>query len=217
MERGRHLGTSRHQLWHRRGTVSRQGHSGDGNPRSGLSSGRPRLPRPELHRRLRLRGRPGHSCRPPGRRGSLPAALTRRPSGDNQRAAFWVDQDGVFHTLWSGDCNEAGVSVRRHLRQPMSSSVTLGQRSGWRGAWVCTRPRDTRDFEIGKRLVNLPALREIGFHANRRLLGVQRLDHDPITGTRDAPSPTQSPPTKAPVSPGCAWDSNVATPCCPRY
>ena len=39
------------------------------------------------------------------------------------------------------------------------------------------------DFEIRKGLVNLPALREIGFHANRRLLGVQRLDHDPITGT----------------------------------
>ena len=33
--------------------------------------------------------------------------------------------------------------------------------------------------------MNLPALREIGFKANRRLLGVQRLDHDPITGTRD--------------------------------
>ncbi len=80
-----------------------------------------------------------------------------------------------------------------------------------------TTINDTRDFDIGKRLVNLPALREIGFKANRRLRGVQRLDHDPITGTRDAPSPTQSPPTKAPVSPGCAWDSNVATPCCPRY
>jgi hypothetical protein len=48
-----------------------------------------------------------------------------------------------------------------------------------------TTINDTRDFEIGKRLVNLPALREIGFKANRRLLGVQRLDHDPITGTRD--------------------------------
>jgi hypothetical protein len=48
-----------------------------------------------------------------------------------------------------------------------------------------TTINDTRDFEIGKRLVNLPALREIGFHANRRLLGVQRLDHDPIIGARD--------------------------------
>jgi hypothetical protein len=44
---------------------------------------------------------------------------------------------------------------------------------------------DTRDFDIGKCLVNLPALREIGFQANRRLLGVQRLDHDSITGARD--------------------------------
>ena len=32
--------------------------------------------------------------------------------------------------------------------------------------------------------MNLPALREIGFSANRRLLRVQRLDHDPITGTQ---------------------------------
>jgi len=47
-----------------------------------------------------------------------------------------------------------------------------------------TTINDTRDFGIGKRLVNLPALREIGFSANRRLLGVQRLDHDPIAGIR---------------------------------
>lgn len=46
-----------------------------------------------------------------------------------------------------------------------------------------TTINDTRDFDIGKRLVNLPALREIGFSANRRLLRAQRLDHDPIAGT----------------------------------
>jgi hypothetical protein len=46
-----------------------------------------------------------------------------------------------------------------------------------------TTINDTRDFGIGKRLTNLPALREIGFCANRRLLHVQRLRHDPITGT----------------------------------
>ena len=38
------------------------------------------------------------------------------------------------------------------------------------------------DFGIGKRLTNLPALRQIGSTANRRLLAVQRLSHDPITG-----------------------------------
>ena len=45
-----------------------------------------------------------------------------------------------------------------------------------------TTINETRDFDIGKRLTNLPALREIGFHANRRLLVVQQLRHDPITG-----------------------------------
>jgi hypothetical protein len=45
-----------------------------------------------------------------------------------------------------------------------------------------TTINDPGDFQIGKRLVNLPALREIGFSANRRLLGAQRLDHDPIAG-----------------------------------
>lgn len=45
-----------------------------------------------------------------------------------------------------------------------------------------TTINDPTDFSIGKRLTNLPALREIGFSANRRLLGVQRLSHDPITG-----------------------------------
>jgi len=53
-----------------------------------------------------------------------------------------------------------------------------------------TTINDTNDFGIRKGLVNLPALREIGLRANRRLLGVQRLDHDPITGTRDLHSVT---------------------------
>jgi hypothetical protein len=44
-----------------------------------------------------------------------------------------------------------------------------------------TTINDTRDFGIGKRLRNLPALREVGFQANRRLLATQRLGHDPIT------------------------------------
>jgi hypothetical protein len=48
-----------------------------------------------------------------------------------------------------------------------------------------TTINDSMDFAIRKGLGNLPALREIGLRANRRLLGVQRLDHDPITGTRD--------------------------------
>jgi len=45
-----------------------------------------------------------------------------------------------------------------------------------------TTINDTYDFAIGRRLTNLPALREIGFSANRRLLDVQRLSHDPADG-----------------------------------
>ena len=41
-----------------------------------------------------------------------------------------------------------------------------------------TTINNTRDFKIGKRLHNLPALREVGFKANRRLLDVQRISHD---------------------------------------
>src|SRR5450631_3872318 len=47
-----------------------------------------------------------------------------------------------------------------------------------------TTINDTRDFGIGKRLRNLPALREVGFQANRRLLATPRLGHDPIAAAR---------------------------------
>jgi hypothetical protein len=43
-----------------------------------------------------------------------------------------------------------------------------------------TTINNTYDFRIGKRLGNLPKLREIGFAANRRLLEVERLSHDCI-------------------------------------
>ena len=43
-----------------------------------------------------------------------------------------------------------------------------------------TTINNTYDFAIGKRLHNLPKLREIGFRANRRLLEVERLSYDCI-------------------------------------
>jgi hypothetical protein len=45
-----------------------------------------------------------------------------------------------------------------------------------------TTINDTYDFEIGRALRNLPALREIGFAANRRLLHVESLSHDCLIG-----------------------------------
>jgi hypothetical protein len=49
-----------------------------------------------------------------------------------------------------------------------------------------TTINDTRDFGLSRRLnvKNLTALRQIGFSANRRLLGVQHLSHDPIHGAQ---------------------------------
>ena len=45
-----------------------------------------------------------------------------------------------------------------------------------------TTINDSRDFNIGKRLCNLPALAQVGFSANRRLLDVERLTTDPTIG-----------------------------------
>ncbi|MCL5445594.1 MAG: hypothetical protein M1121_06010 [Actinobacteria bacterium] len=45
-----------------------------------------------------------------------------------------------------------------------------------------TTINNTRDFDIGRRLHNLPALRGIGFMANRRLLDVQRKSSDCYIG-----------------------------------
>ncbi len=45
-----------------------------------------------------------------------------------------------------------------------------------------TTINNTRDVAIGKRLRNLPALRAVGFAANRRLLAVQHLSHDCLLG-----------------------------------
>ncbi|MGH9920946.1 MAG: hypothetical protein ACRD6W_19015, partial [Nitrososphaerales archaeon] len=45
-----------------------------------------------------------------------------------------------------------------------------------------TTINDAHDFGVGKRLHNLPALREIGFSANRRLLEVQRTSCDCTIG-----------------------------------
>jgi hypothetical protein len=45
-----------------------------------------------------------------------------------------------------------------------------------------TTVNDTRDFAVGRRLKNLPALREIGLKANRRLLDVQKVSRDIAVG-----------------------------------
>jgi hypothetical protein len=65
------------------------------------------------------------------------------------------------------DYKHAKIKQYHKLGQAIRTETTINQ---------------TRDFGIGKRLTNLPALRQIGFTANRRLLGAQMLSHDPIAG-----------------------------------
>lgn len=63
---------------------------------------------------------------------------------------------------------------------------------------------NTYDFGIGKRLKNLPALREIGFQANRRLLNVQRISQDCTVGEdvyREVTSPCQAGKQRASAMP----------------
>src|SRR5207244_3952530 len=45
-----------------------------------------------------------------------------------------------------------------------------------------TTINDAHDFKIARRLSHLSALRKVGFHANRRLLDVQRISHDCAIG-----------------------------------
>jgi hypothetical protein len=62
-----------------------------------------------------------------------------------------------------------------------SSRIKQYHKEG-RGLRTETTVNNPNDFRIGKRLRNLPALRAVGFQANRRLLDVQRLSHDCAIG-----------------------------------
>lgn len=54
-----------------------------------------------------------------------------------------------------------------------------------------TTVNNTRDFGIGRKIENLTALRKMAFAANRRLLHVQQLDHDPTLGQDEFDELTQ--------------------------
>src|SRR6266699_302577 len=70
----------------------------------------------------------------------------------------------------------SGVVPSLHIDYK-SSSMKQYHKEG-RGLRTEFTSNNSLDFGIPKRLVHLPALRKIGFKANRRLLDVQRLSHD---------------------------------------
>ena len=47
-----------------------------------------------------------------------------------------------------------------------------------------TTINNTYDFQVGRRLKNLPRLRHIGFGANRRVLEVEKVSHDSQVGAK---------------------------------
>jgi hypothetical protein len=89
----------------------------------------------------------------------------------------------------------AGVTPSLHLDYK-HATIKQYHKQG-RALRTETTINNTRDFGIGKRLTNLPALREVGFSACRRLLRHQQLSHDPITGARQATALTSPVTTPA--------------------
>jgi hypothetical protein len=69
-----------------------------------------------------------------------------------------------------------GVTPSLHV-QYKNTRVKQYQKEG-RALRTETTINDARDFGIGKRLHNLPALRQVGFQANRRLLDTEGSSHD---------------------------------------
>ncbi|HEY8742826.1 MAG TPA: hypothetical protein VIU62_06995 [Chloroflexota bacterium] len=73
-----------------------------------------------------------------------------------------------------------GVTPSLHIDYK-SSRIKQYHKEG-RALRTETTINDARDFALGKGLHNLPALRQVGFHANRRLLDVQHCSHDAAIG-----------------------------------
>lgn len=89
--------------------------------------------------------------------------ITRQTPG---RFRTRVITEGVIPTLYI-DYKHTAIKQYHKLLRALRTETTVN---------------DTRDFEVGKRLKNLSALRKVGFTANRRLLDVQRLSHDCSVG-----------------------------------
>ena len=85
------------------------------------------------------------------------------PAKQNEVVEAWITR-GVDVIAVSVE-NKAGIStVLRKAREKGIKVLT----------WDADSEKDARDFFINKGLNNLPALREIGLAANRRLLHVQK-------------------------------------------
>lgn len=114
-------------------------------------------------------------------RGSDPRELGHRPPGSGAahlRSARHQDHAGTIpHAR-----HHPGVTPSLHIDYKWSR-IKQYHKEG-RALRTETTINNTYDFNIGRRIKNLPALRQVGFQANRRLLDVQRLSHDCAIGEK---------------------------------
>ena len=95
------------------------------------------------------------------------SAQNPRPAQDQPTLPQpWVLTAGVTPSLHV-DYKHSKIKQYHKLERALRTETTIN---------------DSRDFGIGKRLCNLPALAQVGFSANRRLLDVERLVSDPSIG-----------------------------------
>jgi hypothetical protein len=102
--------------------------------------------------------------------------------GRPDRVALIFDRRVIRTTPGAFRTRVITEGVTPHLYVDYKSSRIKQYHKEGRALRTETVINDPYDFGIGKRLVNLPALREVGARANRRLLDVQRISHDPMLG-----------------------------------
>jgi hypothetical protein len=95
-----------------------------------------------------------------------PFTAAHRQAGDRYHLSTRVLTEGVVPALHV-DYKKSKVKQYHKEGQALRTETTIN---------------DTYDFAIGRALRNLPALREIGFAANRRMLHVESLSHDCLIG-----------------------------------
>ena len=131
--------------------------------------------------------------------------IRKGPKATPGRFRTRVITDGVIPSLHI-DCKHSKIKQYHKLGRALRTETTIN---------------DTRDFGVARGLSHLPELKEIGFTASRRLLGVQRVSHDPAegaaalaaltqpvtspAGTRTAGMPITSPRVQALLAVLCAF------------
>ena len=109
---------------------------------------------------------------------ALRAAAGRLRCGSARHLAAWPDIvcPDVAASIRVPAVTKLACLSRRHVDYK-HSRIKQYHKEG-RALRTETVINDTYDFDVGRRLSNLDDLKQIGFAANRRLLGVQRLSHD---------------------------------------